>query len=98
MASANDAVPSRGVRIIFRQRLSQMAPANDAVLCVSGFTSYSDTKTFLLQHAQLGFKQAMTSLWLASQYMEYETTTIEVDLSIAGELLGILSERSTKII
>ena len=54
------------------------------------------------QWAELGSKQAMTSLYIASEYMENETTTIDDSVSEDDwnnwDDLVILSRRSTELI
>ncbi len=78
-----------------------MAPANVAELQrrASGCALVHSAEMTPMQQAELESKQAMTSLCIASQYIEHHETIIdstEVDWNNGDEYL-ILSQRSTEL-
>ena len=80
-----------------------MAQANDAEQpCrASGCTSVHSAEMIPTQHAELESKQAVTLLYIASQYIENETTTINVPVEVGLNNVDgflILSLCSTELI
>ncbi len=85
---------------IFRLYQFEVAPANDAEpqRRANGCTSVHSAEKTPTHHAAMGFKQAMASLYIASQFIELQETinySTKIDLNHGYESL-ILAKRSTE--
>ncbi len=79
-----------------------MAPATDAEQqrIAVGSTSVHSVELTLSQQAEMESKRVMTSLYIASQYMEHQETindSTEIDWDNGDEIL-IFSRRSTELL